>query len=78
MASDVLESAGHAQAQGNNVYMSINTTDEPEARRLFDGLSVNGQIEIPLSDMFWGALFASFTDQFGIKWMINCERTVQS
>ena len=74
MASDVLESAGHQKAQGNNVYMGINTTDEAEARRLFEGLSVNGQIEMPLSDMFWGALFASFTDQFGIKWMINCER----
>lgn len=77
MASDVLESAGHPPAQGNNVYMGINTMDEAEARRLFDGLSVNAQIEMPLTDMFWGALFASFTDQFGIKWMINCERPAQ-
>ena len=22
--------------------------------------------------MFWGGYFASFTDRFGIHWMINC------
>jgi uncharacterized glyoxalase superfamily protein PhnB len=22
---------------------------------------------------FWGAYFGSFTDKFGIDWMINCE-----
>ncbi len=74
MASDIIESAGHQRVQGNNIYLGINTTDEAEARRLFEGLSVNGQIETPLEEMFWGALFGSFTDQFGIKWMINCER----
>jgi PhnB protein len=27
---------------------------------------------MPLQDMFWGAYFASFTDKFGIRWMMNC------
>lgn len=30
-------------------------------------------IETPLVDMFWGAKFGSFTDRFGIDWMVNIE-----
>lgn len=26
---------------------------------------------MPLQDMFWGAYFGSFTDKFGINWMVN-------
>ncbi|MEG1709785.1 MAG: VOC family protein, partial [Acinetobacter sp.] len=36
-------------------------------------LSVNGKIEMPLEKTFWGALYGAFTDQFGIKWMVNCQ-----
>lgn len=61
--------------KGNNHYISINLNahEQAEAKRLFDALSVNGQIEIPLEKTFWGALYGAFTDQFGIKWMINCQ-----
>lgn len=61
--------------QGNNHYISINLEphQQPEAHRLFDQLSINGQIEMPLDTTFWGALYGAFTDQFGIKWMVNCQ-----
>lgn len=61
--------------QGNNHYISINldASEQAEAQRLFDALSVNGQIEMPLEKTFWGALYAAFSDQFGIHWMINCQ-----
>ena len=61
--------------KGNNYYISINlnANEQAEAQRLFEALSVNGQIEIPLEKTFWGALYGAFTDQFGIKWMINCQ-----
>jgi PhnB protein len=26
---------------------------------------------MPIQDMFWGAYYGSFTDKFGINWMIN-------
>jgi PhnB protein len=60
---------------GNNHYISINLNahEQDEAKRLFDALSVNGQIEMPLDKTFWGALYGAFTDQFGIKWMVNCQ-----
>lgn len=61
--------------QGTNHYIAINLEkDEQEkAKQLFDKLSVNGQIEMPLEKTFWGALYGAFTDQFGIKWMVNCQ-----
>ncbi|CAB1209897.1 VOC family protein [Acinetobacter bouvetii] len=60
---------------GNNHYISINldASEQDEAKRLFDALSVNGKIEMPLDKTFWGALYGAFTDQFGIKWMVNCQ-----
>lgn len=78
MASDVNDqfcAPNSVFTQGTNHYISINLEpyEEKEARRLFAELSVNGQIEMPLDNTFWGALYGAFTDQFGIKWMINCQ-----
>lgn len=71
MASDCLPSAGHVLKKGNNMYVSVNTDSREEADRLFNGLSAGGNIEMPLDDMFWGDYFGSFTDKFGIQWMVN-------
>ena len=78
MASDVNDqfcAQNSVFTQGNNHYISINLDPDEldEAQRLFDSLSANGQIEMPLEKTFWGALYGAFTDQFGIKWMINCQ-----
>ena len=43
-----------------------------ETDRLFKALSVNGKVEMPLQDMFWGDYFGCLTDQFGIHWMFSC------
>ena len=61
--------------QGTNHYISINldASEQAEAKRLFDALAINGQIEMPLEKTFWGALYGAFTDQFGVKWMVNCQ-----
>ncbi|OJU61314.1 MAG: VOC family protein [Acinetobacter sp. 39-4] len=78
MASDVNDqfcAQNSVFTQGNNHYISINLDpdEQDEAQRLFNALSANGQIEMPLEKTFWGALYGAFTDQFGIKWMINCQ-----
>ena len=71
MASDCLPSAGHVLNQGNNNYISIAPDSREEADRLFNGLSAEGKIEMPMEDMFWGDYFGSFVDKFGVCWMIN-------
>jgi PhnB protein len=71
MASDSLESMGQQLKEGNNFYISLEADSKEEAKKLFDGLSSGGKIEMPLEDAFWGAYFGVFKDQFGIQWMIS-------
>lgn len=71
MGTDVLESAGHPKAEGNNISLSINTESEAEADTLFTALSAGGVVQMPLEKTFWNAYFGMFQDKFGIQWMIN-------
>ncbi len=71
MATDALESMGQKVAFGNNFYISIHAESEAEATKLFNELSADGAIEVPLQKMFWNAYFGMFKDKFGIKWMVN-------
>ena len=71
MASDCLKSRGETVTFGNNNYISLSPDNRDEATRLFNGLSTDGSIEMPLDDMFWGEYFGSFKDKFGVSWMIN-------
>jgi PhnB protein len=71
MASDCLPSQGHVLKQGNNNYISITTDSKEEADRIFNGLSAEGTIEMPMEDMFWGDYFGSFIDKFGVCWMVS-------
>ncbi len=72
MGTDVLESIPQVTF-GTNSSISISSESEEEARKIFDGLSAEGNIRVPLEKMFWGALFGSFTDKFGVQWMVNYE-----
>ena len=71
MATVALESMGQKLTFGNNMYIALSPDSREEAERLFNGLSAGGQIEMPLQDMFWGSYFGSFTDKFGVQWMID-------
>lgn len=56
------------------VVLSINLeADTAQAERVFAALSAGGQVTMPLHKTFWGALFACFSDRFGVNWMINCQ-----
>ena len=70
MATDSLDSVGQKLKVGNNFYISLSPDTRDEADRIFNGLSEGGKVEMPMSDMFWG-YFGSFTDKFGVQWMLN-------
>lgn len=71
MGTDALESAGHSITMGNNISLSVTAESKEEADTLFNGLSTDGKIDMPLEDTFWGAYFGMCTDKFGIQWMVN-------
>ena len=70
MGSDRPSSMG-AGIVGDNVNISINTESEEEATKIFNALSTGGKVTMPLQKTFWAALFAMFTDQYGVHWMVN-------
>lgn len=77
MGTDAPESMGMHVNPGNNVYISLHPDSRAEADRLFEALSAGGKVEMPMDDMFWGAYYGSFTDQFDIRWMINYDTSVK-
>jgi PhnB protein len=72
MGTDAPKEMGFTVNPGNNMHISLEPETREEAKRIFDELSHGGQISMPLQDMFWGAYFGSFTDRYGINWMVNC------
>jgi len=72
MGTDAPAEMGFTVTQGNNMHIQIEPDSRAEAKRIFEALSAEGNVAMDLQDMFWGAYFGSFTDKFGINWMINC------
>lgn len=55
----------------NGFDVTYHTQDAAEARRVFDALSQGGKVGMPFAETFWSPGYGSFTDKFGIPWMIN-------
>jgi PhnB protein len=70
MASDTLPQSPHEGIKGCSVSLQVDNV--PEAERLYEALSADGQIQMELQATFWATRFAMFTDRFGVPWMINC------
>jgi PhnB protein len=73
--TDALDNMGRKLVEGNNVSILLDAKSKAEADTLFDKLSSNGMVEMPLQDTFWGAYYGSVKDQFGIYWMINFDKS---
>ena len=71
MGTDAVESMGFTVKSGNNVYINLQPDTRAETKRLFDGLSEGGKVEMELQDMFWGDYYGTCFDKFGIGWMFN-------
>ena len=58
--------------QGNSVMLGINDPDKAES--VFQALATNGMVKMPIQETFWATRFGMVVDQFGIPWMINCDK----
>lgn len=69
MASD----SQKASPEAKKITLSINgsSADEAEMREMFDKLSEGGKVSQTLEKMFWGDIFGSLTDKYGVEWMMN-------
>jgi PhnB protein len=75
MASDVLSAENADLKYGSNFHICLQAESEKEANQLFNQLSKDGKIEMPMNKTFWGAYFGQCKDRFGIMWMINFQNS---
>lgn len=64
---------GSETRAGNNFSISLSMNEVMTMNKIFDHLSTEGTITMPLQDTFWGARFGMIRDKFGINWMVNCD-----
>jgi PhnB protein len=56
---------------GDNVGMALNCESEEELMRVFDKLSKGGEVFMKPEKQYWGGIFGSVTDKYGVEWMLN-------
>ena len=71
MGSDTPEQMGKHNERETRSKIYINTESKEEANKLFNELSKNGEVEVPLQENPSGSSFGMFRDQFGIEWIIS-------
>lgn len=74
MGSDIITPAGGNQEMEYHFSIYLEAETKGEAEKVFNDLSRQGSITMPLSVAHWDDLFGMCTDKFGVKWMINCKQ----
>jgi PhnB protein len=57
---------------GFSINIGVETVEEAE--RLFKALSEKAEVFMPMEETFWAERFGMLKDQFGVPWMVNCEK----
>ncbi len=73
IANDVPEMMGRVSENENRSKITVMTESKEEAERIFEGLSVDGTVEMPMAESPWGTTFAMFRDKYGIEWTVECD-----
>ena len=68
MASDGMQADGKPKFQGFS--LTYNARDEADARRRFDALAKEGQVQMPFGETFFAKAFGAVQDKFGMSWMV--------
>lgn len=74
MANDVPESMGRTNENENRSKISISAESREEAFRLYNGLSSDGQVEVPMDENSGDSCFAMFRDKYGIEWIVEYDQ----
>ena len=68
---------GHYQ-KPQGFALQFDLSDPVEAERIFKALAKNGTVQMPLQETFWALRFGVLVDQFGVPWVINCEKAAET
>jgi PhnB protein len=75
IANDVPEVMGKVNERENRSKILVTAESKEEAERLFNGLSVGGEVEGPMGDGPWGSYAGMFRDKYGIEWIVEFSPT---
>ncbi|MDG3582834.1 MULTISPECIES: VOC family protein [Galbibacter] len=71
IANDVPESMGRVNEKENRSKISVAADSREEAKRLFNGLSAGGDVEVLNEGSNMNSFFGMFRDKFGIEWIVS-------
>jgi len=71
IGNDVPEVLGKVNELENRSKISVRAESKEEADRIFNGLSVGGEVEGPLGEGPWGTYAGMFRDKYGIEWIVE-------
>lgn len=71
MISDSPEGMTPPIVVGNNVALVYNAKTAEDASDIFQQLTNNGAVLLPLEKTFWAELYGMVKDQYGVMWHIN-------
>ena len=76
MGNDVPEILGKTNENENRSKIVVIAESKEEADRIFNGLSKDGNVEMPIGVSPWGSYFGMFRDKYGIEWMVEFSENV--
>jgi PhnB protein len=65
--------SGNFEGKVNGMCVNCSVKDVAEAKRIFEALSIHGQVQMPLGQTFFSPAFGMCTDRFGTPWMVMAE-----
>lgn len=71
MGSDLIGSDEEIPDSKKGFSLFVHTDNKKDADRIFDALSDEGDVIVPIDDQFWGSYYGLCIDQFGISWKIS-------
>jgi PhnB protein len=70
LGSDVLESFGQPVEAGNRFQIHLEAESVKEVEQLFNDLSNDAEVKMPLQQTEWAEKFGMCADKFGVQWMM--------
>ncbi len=63
--------SGRPYVKGNNIELTVVTTDIDEVKSIFNKLKEGGKVEMELQETFWSKCYGKLTDKFGVEWQVS-------
>lgn len=60
----------HPLKEGDRIQLVLDLPDVNTLKRAFEMLALEGTVVQPLESVFWGGLFGTVKDKFGVNWQI--------